>query len=179
MLGDLFIQTAVTIARSRSDVRFLLPAANPSIRGELERLADAFPGLPLQIIEGDSQTAMAAADTLLMASGTATLEAMLLKRPMVVAYRMGSLSYAIISRLLHTPYIALPNLLAGEELVPEFVQAAAHPEALAEAVLAQLDNESLRSRLVQRFAVQHEQLRRNAGDAVAAALLELTQVGQG
>lgn len=179
MLGDLFIQTAVTVSRSRSDIRFLLPAANSNIRSELERLAEGFPGLPLRIIDGGSQTAMAAADCLLMASGTATLEAMLLKRPMVVAYRMGFLSHAIISRLLQTPYIALPNLLAGEELVPEFVQTAAYPAALAEAVLTQLDNESLRTTLVQRFAEQHEQLRRNAGDAVAAALLDLTNLERG
>ncbi len=174
-MGGIFLRTMMEIQRTRSDVQFVLPAADATRRAQLEEL------LPedthsLLITDGESQRVMAASDGLLMASGTATLEAMLLKRPMVVAYRMGALSYAIISRLLHTPHIALPNLLAGTRLVPEYVQADATPEKLASAVLSQLENEAERQRVVDRFTELHSDLRRNAGDAAATAVVKLAGV---
>jgi lipid-A-disaccharide synthase len=97
--------------------------------------------LPIHLIDGQSHTAMAAADAILLASGTATLEAMLLNRPMVVAYRISPLSYALVKlfRLIHVQYMALPNLLADQRLVPEFVQGKVEPETLGAALLELLE----------------------------------------
>jgi lipid-A-disaccharide synthase len=115
---------------------------------------------------------MAAADAILLASGTATLEAMLLKRPMVVAYRMGALSWALVSRLVKTRFAALPNILAGEALVPELIQDAATPEAMASSLWPLLTEEAGGQQL-QAFDTLHGQLRQGCAEQAAAALLAL------
>src|SRR5690606_6975111 len=94
----------------------------------------AYPGLPLTLVSGRSREVMAAANAVLLASGTATLEATLLKRPMVVTYRMAPLSWALVKRLVKTPFAALPNILAGRALVPELIQDDATPEAMVAAL---------------------------------------------
>ena len=119
----------------------------------------------------DSLDAMRAADLVLVNAGTATLEAMLLKKPMVMSYRLGKLTYALVSRLVQTPFFALPNILAGTALVPEFIQDEATPEKLAEAVLKQLGGES--DALLQSFAGLHKSLRRKGGERAAEAVLAL------
>ena len=119
-----------------------------------------------------------AADAALLASGTATLEAMLLKRPMVVAYRMGAISWALVSRLVKTRYAALPNILAGEARVPELIQDAATPDAMASALWPLLAGEA-GGQQVEAFDTLHEQLRRGCAEQAAAALLALPVTNQG
>ena len=130
-LGIPFLQTARWLLAQRSDLQFIVPLANAHLKALFtEQIAEIAPDLPLTLLDGQSREAMAAADVVLMASGTATLEAMLLKRPMVVAYRMAELTYWLAKWLVHIPYFSLPNLLAQEALVPEFLQHQVCPEKL-------------------------------------------------
>jgi lipid-A-disaccharide synthase len=116
---------------------------------------------------------MAAADVVLLASGTAALEAMLLKKPMVVAYRLSALSYPLARLLVKVDSVSLPNLLAGEKLVPEFIQKAANPEQLSAAVLAFFEQPQRSAALRQRFSEIHKTLQQDASHSAAAAILEL------
>ena len=116
---------------------------------------------------------MAAADVVLMASGTTTLEALLMKKPMVVAYRLAGLTFAIMSRLLKSRYFSLPNLLAGEELVPEVLQDDVRPEMLGPLILERLDDAEKHHVLVRRFTDIHQQLRLNASATAAEVLLKM------
>ncbi|TXS92085.1 lipid-A-disaccharide synthase [Parahaliea maris] len=125
LLAPLFLQAAAELAKRHPDLHFVLPAANEEREAQLQHILGTFPGLPLTLVSGQSREVMAAADAVLLASGTATLEATLLNRPMVVAYRMAPLSWALVSRLVKTPFAALPNILAGRALVPELIQDAA------------------------------------------------------
>jgi len=118
---------------------------------------------------------MAASDVVLLASGTATLEAMLLKKPMVVGYRVSSLTFKIASRLVSISHVALPNLLSKTPLVPEFLQDDATPESLGEAVLSRLESTDERDRLYQAFCDLHETLRQNADEQAATAISELIE----
>ena len=129
----------------------------------------------MTVTDGHSRTAMAAADVVIMASGTATLEGMLLKKPMVVGDRLSNLSYALVSRLVKVPWVSLPNLLAQEELVPELLQDNATPEKLATAVLERLDNPQERERLQNAFTRLHHLLRRNADERAAEAVSALIE----
>ncbi|MEK9720832.1 MAG: lipid-A-disaccharide synthase, partial [Quisquiliibacterium sp.] len=117
--------------------------------------------------------AMAAADAVLVASGTATLEAALLRRPMVIAYKMAGLSYMLMKSKGYLPWIGLPNILARDFLVPEFIQGEATPSALGSALLSQLDDEALRIRLDERFAQIHHALRRDCATRAAGLIREL------
>jgi lipid-A-disaccharide synthase len=176
LLGKLFIDAARLCRQKRPELQFLLPAANAARYAELEAMLADAPDVPVKLILGDAQKVMAACDALIMASGTATLEAMLLKKPMVVAYRMGAVSYALISRLLHTPYVALPNLLAGEMMVPELLQENATAPALAEAVLTQLESAMTCPTLLEKYQELHHSLQSNAGAAAADAILAVPGV---
>jgi lipid-A-disaccharide synthase len=120
--------------------------------------------------------AMQASDVVLVNSGTATLEAMLLKRPMVMSYRLGAMTYAIVSRMVTTPYFALPNILAGKRLVPELIQDDATPEALAAAVIDYLRSPD-RTALLASFDAIHRTLRRDAAAQAARAVLSLCDAG--
>ena len=131
------------------------------------------PDLPVTIIEGRAREVMAAADVVLVASGTATLEALLLKRPMVMAYRLSGFSHWLLKRLVKTPYIALPNLLANRLLVPEFIQEQVTPENLGAALLNFLDSPERVTQLEQAFTAIHHELRRDASRQAAQAVLEL------
>lgn len=124
----------------------------------------SFPEVPVTLLEGQSQLALQACDAVLIASGTATLEAMLFKRPMVVAYRLAGLTYRILKLMVKSRYFALPNLLAGEALVPELIQQAATADNLACAVEQQLRDGS---RQAGRFLELHQQLRLNASSEAA------------
>ncbi len=140
---------------------------------QLQALLPVYPELPLTVVAGQSREVMAAADAVLLASGTATLEALLLKRPMVVAYRMAPLSWALVSRLVHTPFAALPNILAGRQLVPELIQQAATVDALVAAVQPLLrDSEQARSQQ-QAFANIHRSLALGFGERCADAVRAL------
>ncbi|EDN70280.1 Lipid-A-disaccharide synthase [Beggiatoa sp. PS] len=120
-LGTVFLNTALWLLQQHPDLHFIVPLANPRLKKLFsQQLTEIAPDLPITLLEGQSHEAMAIADVVLMASGTATLEAMLLKRPMVVAYRLNQLTYWLAKRLVHVPYFSLPNLLAQEPLIPEF-----------------------------------------------------------
>ena len=129
------------------------------------------PDLPLRIVAGQSHTALAACDQTLIASGTATLEAALFKRPMVIAYRMSAMSYRLMKGRNYQPWFGLPNILANEFLVPEFIQDAATPPALADALEQQLLDAAGCERLVSRFAEMHQSLARGCAQAVADTVL--------
>ncbi|MEQ9546352.1 MAG: lipid-A-disaccharide synthase [Marinobacter sp.] len=175
-LGSLFLAAARWIQSSRPDLQLVIPCVNrdreKQVRGLVESLEVA---LPVTIVRGRSREVMAASDVVLLASGTATLEAMLLKKPMVVGYRLSNVSYKLLSRLVKVPHVALPNLLARKPLVPELLQDDATPEALGAAVLERLENESERTRLTEAFTELHLQLRQNADERAADAISELLE----
>ncbi len=172
-VGGDFLDTAAWLLQRRSDIQFVLPAANAARRVQIEALlAERADRLPIRVLDGQSQLAMTAADAVLMTSGTTTLEAMLLKKPMVVAYRMGKWSFALARHLVKIDNISLPNLLADEALVPERLQDDVRADVLGALVLEQLDDAALRERLTQRFLQIHQGLRRNASTRAASALLD-------
>jgi lipid-A-disaccharide synthase len=173
-IAPAFLQAAVRLHRQRPDLRFVLPVA-PGLRGLLNPLvAEHAPGLPMQLLDGQSHAALAACDVTLIASGTATLEAALFKRPMVIGYRMHPISWQIMKRLRYQPWVGLPNILLREFAVPELIQEDCQPEALAQATLAWLDDAAGRDRLASRFNDLHHLLKRDtarcATDAIAQAL---------
>lgn len=173
-LGPLFLDTAGWLAARSPDLHFLIPAATPRLYEMLGALcSERASGLPVTLVQGRSREVMAAADVVLLASGTATLEGMLLKRPMVVAYRVAPVTAWIARRLVTIRHFALPNLLAGRELAPEFFQEAATAANLGAAVSCWLDDALAREKLVAEFAALHDLLRRDASRQAAEAVAEL------
>ncbi|MDP5209128.1 lipid-A-disaccharide synthase [Microbulbifer sp. 2205BS26-8] len=173
LLGPLFLQAARWCHQRNPDIKFVLPAANRLRFSEINQQLQRFNGLPVTVLEGHAQTALTVADCVLIASGTATLETMLLKKPMVVAYKLGRVSYAIISRMLHTPWVSLPNLLAQRELVPEILQSDATPENLGAALMRYFEDPLLGDQLQREFDELHQQLRCNASERAADAVCNL------
>lgn len=173
MLAPLFLQSAQLLLREIPDLSFIMPAANKARYAELEALLEAYPDLPVTLLAGRSREAMAAADAVLLASGTATLEAMLLKRPMVVSYRMAALSWAIISRIATTKWVGLPNVLAGRELVPELLQSKARADLVCAALLPLLKDSGERERTLNEFDQIHRQLALGYGERSAQAISRL------
>jgi len=152
----------------------VIPCAGEARKDQIQRLLDNdFNDLHVMTVTGNSRQVMATADCLLMASGTAALEGMLLKKPMVVAYKMAAMSYAIISRMLKAPYVSLPNLLAGKALVPELLQDAATSKALFQEIQKILTNTPDLVAMTETWKALHLQLRRNASETAARAVLDL------
>lgn len=174
LIGPTFFDAMELMQLREPGVRFLMPAANPALRELLQPLVDAHPNLSLTITDGRAQTAMTAADAILVKSGTVTLEAALLKKPMVISYKVPWLTGQIMKRQGYLPYVGLPNILAGRFVVPEILQHFATPEALADATLKQLNDEANRRTLTEIFTDMHIALRQNtsqkAADAVARVL---------
>lgn len=174
-LGPAFAAAAGLVLAQRPDCLLVAPMVNPRRREQFAAMLQAC-GVHDRVVllDGESEAAMGAADSVLLASGTATLEAMLLKRPMVVAYKVAPVTAALLRLLglLKTPHIAMPNLLAGEKVVPEFLQKEATPARLAQAVLQQLADLDGRVRLQTRFAEIHGQLHRDANARAAEAVLQ-------
>lgn len=168
-LGELFLDAAIRLRALRPGIRFLLPCATPERRQQLEQML-VNRDLPLTLLDGRSHEALAACDAVLIASGTATLEALLYKRPMVVAYRVAPMTYRILKRLVKSPYISLPNLLAERLLVPELIQDAATADALAQAVAPLIEGGQVQT---EGFDVIHRALRRDASVSAADAVLKL------
>ncbi len=173
LMGAPFLDAAGIVARRRPGTLVIVPCVRPEIRRLLEALLAARPGLETVLYDGDAELALTASDGALVKSGTSTLEAMLLRRPMVVSYKLGGLTYRMIRPLVKTPHIALPNILAGEELVPEVLQDDATPEALAEKFLDQLDKAGRDPEHLARFSDLHRQLRMNADQRAAEAVSRL------
>ncbi len=172
-MGELFMRTAVECLKQDPSLKFVIPAASPGRYRQLHMQLNEFVDFPIQLVNGHSHEAMAAADIVLLASGTVTLEALLLKKPMVVAYKMAPLTFRILSWLVKTPWISLPNLLAQEMLVPELLQDKATPEALSEAVLNYFENPEQAQQLRDRFAQMHIELKRDASARAADAVVRL------
>lgn len=172
-LADLYVKTARLIAETRPDAQFLVPLITRETRARFEQAIYANEGetLPIQILFGHAHMAMAAADAVIVASGTATLEAALLKRPMVITYRMPSLSWQILKRMNYLPYVGLPNVLAGRFVVPELLQHDAIPEKLAEATLKLVSDKALMADINGEFTRMHESLRQNTQEKAAQAIL--------
>jgi lipid-A-disaccharide synthase len=172
-MADTFIATAKLLAQRIEQPLFLVPLVSRETREIFEAAiyrADAAE-LPLTILFGHARDALAAADIALVASGTATLEAALLKKPMVITYKMAGTSFQLMRRMGYLPYVGLPNILAGEFVVPELLQDDATPENLAQALLNTLNDSVLRERIPRRFAAIHRQLKCNTAEQAARAVL--------
>lgn len=173
-IAPAFFGAAARILRNAPGARFIVPVADAGLRGALEALRDAVPEAAgaIDLIDGRSHDCLAACDGVLVASGTATLEAALFKRPMVIAYRMPAVSAWIMRRIGgYLPWVGLPNILADETLVPELLQEQATPEALAEALERVLADGPGQARLAERFEALHEALRRDTPALAAEAIL--------
>lgn len=173
-LAPLFLDTAAEMLKARPELRFLVPCANGNRRQQIEALlAQRSDNLPVTLQDGCSHEVMTAADALLMASGTAALEGLLHKKPMVISYRVNRLTYALVKRLAKVEYVSLPNLLAGARIIPELLQDDATVEALTAATLAALDDSKENSRLLAKYDDIHRQLRQDADAKAAKVVAEL------
>jgi len=169
-IAEPLLQAALLMQRARPGLRFVMPVA-PGLRALIDPLLP--PGLEIALLDGRSHEALAACDITLVASGTATLEAALFKRPMVIAYRMHWLNWRRIKGRRYQPWVGLPNVLAGEFLVPELLQDDCTPAALAREGLAWLDDPARCERVRARFAEQHELLRRNTAQVATDAIAQI------
>ena len=174
-MGELFVRAARQLQRQVPGVHFVCPTASRGTREQLEAALyrQGAGDLPLTLLFGHSHEALAAADVALVASGTATLETALIKTPMVIAYRQSPVTWALMRRMIYLPTIGLPNILAGEAFVPEFVQDKATPEALAAALGALLEDPQAQRRQIERFRAIHVTLRQNTAEKAAEAVLRV------
>ena len=164
-IGPVFVQACVELLKQKPDLRFVTPM--PPASKLLDMFRTMIPAQLLDrwaLIEGKSHECMASADAVMLASGTATLEAMMYRKPMVIAYKMPWLSYQMMKGKGYQPYVGLPNILLNEFAVPELLQDDATPAALAQKALFQLDNDANRDRLQTLFAEQHQRLLKPSGE---------------
>ena len=183
-LSEPFLQTAQLLHQRYPDVKFLVPLINQKRRQQFEQIKQRVaPELDMILLDGNARAAMIAAEATLLASGTAALEAMLCKSPMVVGYRMKPFTYFLAKRLVKTQYISLPNLLADEMLVPELIQEDCNPTNLAEKLSLYLseDKSAVQTRhvLLQRFAELHQMIQCNADQQAAQAVIDLLEPSHG
>jgi len=170
-LGALFLQTAELMRRHKPDLQFVIPAASIERKRQLQELLAPFENLRVKLVSGESTQVMTAADAVLMASGTASLEGMLLKKPLVVSYKVSPITAFILRRLLTQKFVSLPNLLAGKQCVPEILQEQATPENLAEAMMTFVQDPHASKKLKDKFSELHLLLRRDADNAAADAVM--------
>ncbi|KQN58217.1 lipid-A-disaccharide synthase [Erwinia sp. Leaf53] len=174
MLSADFLKTAMLLRDKHPALEIVVPLVNPKRREQFELIkAQVAPDLPMHLLDGQGRAAMVASDAALLASGTAALECMLAKCPMVVGYRMKPFTFWLAKRLVKTDYVSLPNLLAGRELVPELLQDECQPDRLAAALEPLLSGGDTRDALLATFAELHQQIRWDADQQAAAAVLEL------
>ncbi|WP_314721762.1 lipid-A-disaccharide synthase [Haemophilus pittmaniae] len=179
-LSEPFLKTAQLLNKQNPALQFLVPLVNEKRRHQFLQIKQQIaPDLPLHILDGKARQAMIAADATLLASGTAALEAMLCKSPMVVGYKMKPFTYWLAKRLVKTKYISLPNLLADEMLVPELIQEDCNPQRLADELQPYLGNDATaevkRQALKQRFGELHKQIQCNADAQAARAVIDLLE----
>jgi lipid-A-disaccharide synthase len=168
-----FLQAAARLVKSRPQLRLVLPVA-PGLRGLVEpMLAAHAPDAGVRLLDGQSHAALAACDVTLIASGTATLEAALFKRPMVIGYAMHPLSWQMMKRMAYQPWVGLPNILEREFVVPERIQSQCHAAQLERDVLEWLDDAPRRDRVAQRFADLHHRLRQNTAQRATDAIAQV------
>ncbi|WP_100636877.1 lipid-A-disaccharide synthase [Marinomonas sp. ef1] len=173
-LAPLFIDTIKLIKQKEPSATFLIPASNKERRTQIEAILHEANAEAI-LIDGQSRTVMAASDAILLASGTAALEAMLVKRPMVVSYRVNKLTFAIMSRMVKVPYVSLPNLLANEALVPELLQDDATPDNLATRLLQTWRSFITDKAIQAKYLDLHTMLRKNAGAQAAQAIVSMLE----
>ena len=173
LIGPTFWQTAELCRKEIPTLQFIIPAASSARAEQIKSQLQMFPELPVKLLLHDSQKVMSAADAVLMASGTTTLEALLLGKPMVVAYKLAWLSYAILSRLVKSDFISLPNLLANRALVPELIQKEATPGAISTAILPLLERNDSSLATLAEFEKIRSSIKLNAGEQAATAVMEL------
>ena len=171
-MGSLFVKTAQAVLAQKPHAHFLVPLVSRETRLLFESALyqEAPDGLPLTMLYGHAHDALIAADAVLVASGTATLEAALLKRPMVITYKLPSLTYWIAKRRIYLPYVGLPNVLAGEFIVPELIQDDATPTSLADALVRILDDADGRKALESRFLEMHRSLKQDTAQRIVEAM---------
>jgi lipid-A-disaccharide synthase len=175
-LARVFLDTARWCHERNNTIHYVVPLANPMVREIFEAcLQQTDADLPITVVDGQAREAMGAADAILMASGTATLEAMLIKRPMVVAYRMAWLNHLILRAWSNVKHFSLPNLLAGEGLVPECIQKDASPAHMGQFLLDYIEKPEVVQPLVERFTAIHHELRQNTDQRAAEAILEVVE----
>ncbi|MEE4250405.1 MAG: lipid-A-disaccharide synthase [Alcanivoracaceae bacterium] len=174
-LWPTFLKVIDELAARRPALHFVVPAANPARRQQIDATLGGQPRAYLTVIDGHSREAMAASDLVLLASGTATLEALLVKRPMVIAYRVGWITYWIARSMAVTDIVGLPNLLAGQTVVPEVIQGNMTADNLIAELEQWLDAPQRAAQLVERFDQIHQQLSRNASERAAAAVSALME----
>ena len=176
-MADAFVLAAHRFRQEVPEVHFVCPMVTRDTRDMFERALhhNQRTDLPLTLLFGHSHEALAAADLALVASGTATLETALFKTPMVIAYRQSPVTWALMRSMLYLPYVGMPNILAGERLVPELLQGEASPGNLAAALLALHGDAAAQRRQVERFHEFHHLLRRNAAERAADAVLGMLE----
>lgn len=171
-LASVFLETAQRLQTKNPDLQLIVPLVNEKIAAQFNEIhQEQFPSLVLNTFIGQARQVLAASDVVLIASGTATLETMLIKRPMVVAYRVHALTYAIALRLVKTDFYSLPNLLAKKELVPELIQEHCNPDELTEALHKLLHSDN--SELISAFSGLHVQIAQNADVKAAQAVIDV------
>jgi len=174
MLSADFLRAAQLLRQRYPRLEIVVPLVNAKRREQFEQIkAEVAPELPMHLLDGKGRQAMIASDAAILASGTAALECMLAKCPMVVGYRMKPFTFWLAKRLVKTPYVSLPNLLAGRELVKELLQDECQPEALAAALEPLLHAGPERDVLLSTFNELHQQIRWNADEQAADAVLEI------
>jgi len=184
LIAPIFFQTMYELAKRMpgQSLHFVIPVATPRLREPLEALListlEKNPDLHIHLINGEADTVLEAADVVLIASGTATLQAALWKKPMVISYKVPWLTAQIMKRQGYLPYVGLPNILCGEFVVPELLQDDATPNRLADALLDWLNNPNKVKQLIDRFAQMHESLRRPTGLLVAQAVAQTVVAGK-
>ena len=175
-LAKLFILTAAWCLDQEPGLKIITSMINKKRREQFEKiLKRTMPNLPIHLYEGQSQEVISAADALLLASGTVTLEGLLYQKPMVVAYKMARLTFQIMKRLVKVKNFALPNLIAGRPIVPEFLQEDVSPVVMGPILLGYLNNPEQSSRLAAEFLRIHQALKHNANETAAKAVIEFME----
>jgi len=179
-LAEPMIEAARLLVNQRPGLQFVCAIANPEVRLVFEETMERFAFTGISLVDNQPRKVIAAADAVICASGTATLETMLVNRPLVMTYRISTASFQLLKqlRLIRPQSFSLPNILAGETLIPELIQTDATGEKLAAAILDWLDNDESRQKLQQRFLELHEQLECNASETAAAAIGSLLERDQ-
>ncbi|WP_370587099.1 lipid-A-disaccharide synthase [Undibacterium sp. FT79W] len=172
---EAFIGAAKILIQRDPNLQIVVPMAGNKQRSYYIKLVVAarLEGVPILLIDGRSHTAIAAADAVLVASGTASLEVALFKKPMVIAYKMMEASWQILKHMGYQPWVGLPNILEKEFVVPEFLQSAATPEAMADAIWLQLNDDNMQENLKDRFTAMHHSLLRDTANISAQAVLDV------
>ena len=172
-LMPVFAQTMQVMQARDASLGFVIPAANAHREAQIRAMLSGS-SLNVTVISGQGREVMGASNAVLLASGTATLEAMLMRKPVVIAYRMSPVSWTLLSRMVQTPYVGLPNILAGRAVVPEYLQGEATAESLADAMFRVLDGEG--EQQTSAFEVQAEQIGGRFAERTIAALQSMISV---